>query len=152
MHTAEDKYISVLQDLILINNDRFEGYQKAAEETKDNSLKDLFHKYSHQSKGFVSELRGLIHDQDEQPDRGETTLSGKLYRVWMDVKAGLAANDRKATLNSCEFGEDVALGTYREALDDELSGEVRSVVLRQQTEIREAHNNIRSLRDSENSK
>ncbi|MES2630096.1 MAG: PA2169 family four-helix-bundle protein [Bacteroidota bacterium] len=147
MATTENK-VSILNDLIIINNDRCEGYRKAAEETKDSSLKDLFNKYSRQSDEFNRELRTLVNHEDE-PDRGETTLSGKLYRVWMDVKSSLAGNDRKSVLNSCEYGEDVALGTYKEALEDELSGEARNIVQRQKSEIQEAHNYIRSLRDQE---
>ncbi len=147
MQAADEKTIHALKDLILINNDRNEGYKKASEETTDPKLRELFEKYSMQSYNYNRELRALVPDHDEQPEQGETTLSGKLYRVWMDIKTGLALNDHKQVLNSCEFGEDVALGTYKEALDDELTDEVRAIVLRQKAEIQEAHNHIRSLRD-----
>ncbi len=149
MEAAEEKRISALNDLIIINNDRYEGYRKAAEETKDESLKDLFKQYSRQSDGYNRELRALVPAHEDEPDQGETTLSGKLYRVWMDVKTSLAGNDRKAVLSACEFGEDVALGTYKDALDDELSGDTRTIVLKQREEIRQAHNHIKALRDQE---
>lgn len=149
MEAAEEKRTSALNPLIIINNDRCEGYSRAAEETGDSSLKELFIKYSHQSERFNRELRALITDHSEEPERGETTLSGKLYRVWMDIKASIASNDIKAVLSSCEFGEDVALGTYREMLDDELDGEARDIVLKQKAEIQEAHNHVRYLRDQE---
>ena len=49
-----------------------------------------------------------------------TKTSGKFFRAWMDVKAVLTSKDRKAILNSCEYGEDKELEAYDEALEDDL--------------------------------
>jgi uncharacterized protein (TIGR02284 family) len=38
----------------------------------------------------------------------------------MNVKLSLTCNDRKAILESCEFGEDIAISTYKNALKDNL--------------------------------
>ena len=46
-----------------------------------------------------------------------TLTTGKLHRVWMDVKAALTGKDREAILKSCEFGEGVAQDTYGKALE-----------------------------------
>lgn len=44
----------------------------------------------------------------------EGTLTfGKSFRVWVDVKATLAFKNRKAILNSCEYGEDIAKDTVK---------------------------------------
>lgn len=139
--------VDILSDLILINNDRYEGYKKAAEETTDPSLRELFTNYSNQSKKFNVELRNLFPEFRNQPDRSETTLSGKLHRVWMDIKAGVASEDRHSILSSCEFGEDVALGTYKEAFDEDLGNDLRMAIMSQKQEIQDAHNHIRTLRD-----
>jgi uncharacterized protein (TIGR02284 family) len=37
-----------------------------------------------------------------------TTTSGKLFRVWMDIKSAMTGSDRKAIINSCEYGEEAA--------------------------------------------
>jgi uncharacterized protein (TIGR02284 family) len=42
MEITIEKTIEVLNDLIIINNDRYEGYQKAREQVKDPDLKDFF--------------------------------------------------------------------------------------------------------------
>lgn len=47
-----------------------------------------------------------------------TKLSGKFFRVWMDVKAAITGKDRKAILSSCEFGEKIAFETYQNVLSD----------------------------------
>jgi uncharacterized protein (TIGR02284 family) len=138
-----------INSLIVINNDRYEGYKKAAEESKDADLKTLFTKFSLQSKAFGDSLRPFS-DTDDQPKHDETTNSGKLYRVWMDVKAAMTANDRKAILSSCEYGEDVAKRTYDEVLEhpDEVPAEVLDIVRKHRAELQKAHDEVKALRDA----
>lgn len=137
-----------INSLIIINNDRYEGYKKAAAETKDADLKASFTKYSLQSKGFGESLRPFA--DTDQPKQDETTNSGKLYRVWMDVKAAMTANDRKAILNSCEFGEDVAKRTYDEVLEhaEDVPSEVLDIIRKHRAELQKAHDEVKALRDA----
>lgn len=151
MIATTEKAEALVKELIVINNDRCEGYKTAAQETKDGDLKPLFEKYSAQSAQFASELKRYI-SFDEAPASDETKLSGKVYRAWMEVKAAVTANDRKAILSSCEFGEDVALKTYKDTLEDEeaseIPAEIHSIISNQKSEVQAAHNYIRSLRDN----
>ena len=67
----------------------------------------------------------------------------------MDVRAAISSNDRKAVLSSCEFGEDVALASYKTALkEDELPEEISSAIRKQQEQLQEAHNTVKAMRDS----
>ena len=127
METTIEKTAQTLSDLIIINNDRYEGYQKAKEQTKDADLKNLFSTFTTQSKANNVSLRALVPASEETPDRDETRLSGKFYRAWMDVKNSLDEGNRKKILSSCEHGEDVAKKAYEDALEDrnELSSEFR---------------------------
>ena len=80
----------------------------------------------------------------------DTTNSGKIYRVWMDVKAAFTGHDRKSILSSCEFGEDAAQKAYKMALDeDELPAHIHALIADQKETLRESHDQIRSLRDSQ---
>lgn len=150
MEKMSEKTTDNLRDLIIINNDRYEGYQKAMEQTKDADLKSLFSKYSANSNTYASELRTLIPAPKEEPARDETRLSGKFYRAWMDVKNALSTNDRKAVLNSCEYGEDVAKKAYENVLEDREAMSPGSVALIQNQfdHLLDAHNTIKGLRDS----
>lgn len=154
MKTVSEKTTEALSELIIINNDRYEGYQKAMEQVKDSDLKLLFSKLSSQSKSYSSELRTLIPFKDEAPERDETRTSGKFYRAWMDIKNALASNDRKAVLNSCEYGEDVAKKTYEDTLKDaeNIHLDVLNCIKKQQSEIIIAHDTIKALRDAEKAK
>ena len=104
--------ISVLNSLVEINNDRIEGYLTAFEETDDPDLKRLFQAFSHTSWECKEELESEILRLGGTPDQ-ETRASGKLFRVWMDFKAAMTGKDRKGILNSCEQGEDVAVGVMK---------------------------------------
>lgn len=150
METIAEKTANALNDLIIINNDRYEGYQKAMEQTKDTDLKDLFSNFSQQSKANNAALRSMVPASEETPDRDETRLSGKFYRVWMDVKNALVSNNRKEVLSSCEYGEDVAKKAYENALEDrsELTTDVVAQIQKQYDELVHAHNQVKSLRDS----
>lgn len=150
METITEKTTEALNDLIIINNDRYEGYQKAMEQTKDADLKDLFSKFSVQSKANNAELRSMVPASEETPERDETRLSGKFYRVWMDVKNALVSNNRKEVLSSCEYGEDVAKKAYENTLADraELSTDVVGRIQKQYDELLLAHNQVKALRDS----
>ncbi len=148
METEKAEVATELNKLVTINNDRTEGYQKAAEETKDGELKQLFTKFATQSRRFNSELSSEVSKAGGKPETG-TTTSGKFYRAWMDIKAALSGKDRKAVLASCEFGEDVAKDTYKELLEDNhLPENVKTLVNSQFAEIKSAHDEIRRLRDS----
>jgi len=143
--------ISALNDLIKTNNDRITGYQKAAEGTEDNALKMVFDGYADQSKAYVNELNDYIHLLGGSPTDG-TTLSGKFYHAWIDVKAAFTKKDSHSVLSDCEYGEDVAKNAYRRALDDkELIWEDEKVVnllTNQMNGLKMAHDAIKALRDS----
>jgi len=151
MTTVNDKLVEVLNDLIQINNDRVNGYEKAADETKDKDvdLQAIFIKMAGDSRGYAAELTQEVRSLGGVPDTG-TTNSGKLYRVWMDVKTLFTGKDRQAILENCEFGEDAAQKAYREALasDAEMSAETRQLITDQQAELKNAHDLIKKYRDA----
>jgi uncharacterized protein (TIGR02284 family) len=150
MDTILERTTEALNDLIIINNDRYEGYKKAMEQAKDEDLKTLFSKFSMQSKANNVELRSLVPASHETPDRDETRLSGKFYRAWMDVKNAMDSGNRKKILSSCEYGEDVAKKAYEDALSEgsDLSPDADATIEKQYDELLKAHNQVKALRDS----
>ncbi|MEO5947477.1 MAG: PA2169 family four-helix-bundle protein [Chitinophagaceae bacterium] len=138
----------VLNDLILINNDRTEGYSKAAKQTEDNDLQSLFTEMSSQSAEYATELKQHLKLDEEDPGK-DTTFKGKIYRSWMDVKATFGGDDRKGILSSCEFGEDAAQKAYKSALgEDEITSEVRGLIENQQRLLKDAHDKVKMMRDA----
>lgn len=148
METTTKDAISLLNDLVQINNDRIEGYEKASRETEDTQLKSLFSNLAQDSRKYRDELASEVRSAGGKPVEG-TTTSGKFYRVWMDIKASFAGKDRKAILSSCEFGEDAALEEYRTVLKStDLLTKHKDLVLKQEAQLKLAHDKIKALRDS----
>lgn len=150
MNTTSKATTDTLKELILLNNDRHEGYQKAIEQTKDADLKQLFSTLSEQSQKYSQELQSHFPDKEDMPKSDETKNTGKLYRVWMDIKNALSTNDRHSVLAACEYGEDVIKKGYKDALEDkeDLDAQVLSIVEKQYNSILESHNRVKALRDS----
>ncbi|HLT41914.1 MAG TPA: PA2169 family four-helix-bundle protein [Sphingobacteriaceae bacterium] len=141
----------VLNDLILINNDRIEGYHKAIEELKgtDTDLFNLFTSFITQSTDLKLALQSEVAALGEEIEEG-TTTSGKIYRAWMEVKALFTGKDRQAVLEACEFGEDAAQKAYKEALEsDEILENALRLISAQKLELKISHDKVKILRDSE---
>ena len=140
----------VLNDLIKINNDRIEGYNRAIKESEANDvdLKEIYKRMADQSQQYVAELSREVIKLGGDPEDG-TTNAGKIYRAWMDVKAAFTGNDRHSILASNEYGEDVAQKAYKEALasDEPLSVEIRQLIVNQQSSLKESHDLIKKYRD-----
>ncbi len=142
---------SVLNDLILINNDRIKGYQRAGEELKDEDadLKTLFNNMIAESHTYKMALATEVAASGEDIEQG-TTNSGKIYRGWMDVKAAFTGHDRKSILASCEFGEDAAQAAYKTAMaEEDLPAHVYNLISGQKAALKASHDKIRALRDSQ---
>ena len=113
------KTIDAFNSLIVINNDRIEGYKTALETIHDADLQMFFLDLIQTSVKCRKELIIEVEKLGGTPDTG-TRTSGKIFRAWMEIKVAITKNDRKAILNSCEYGEDVALETYKNVLIQEV--------------------------------
>lgn len=143
-----DKVIDVLNSLITINNDRIQGYETATDETEEQDLKTMFAEFIQTSEDCKEELVTELTKLGGTPDDG-TRIDGKIYRVWMDFKALITGKDRKAILNSCEYGEDVAVNTYERAMrDSDLSSEYYTLISEQYAMIKADHDKVRNMRDA----
>ncbi len=147
-----EKAIGIMNDLILINNDRALGYQKALDELKgiDLGLRTLFQNFITNSRRHIAELTNEVLALGGSPASG-TTVAGKVYRAWMDLKTTFKGEDRIAVLSSCEFGEDAAQNAYKTALEESYSlpSEVRQTIAEQQHTLQRSHDTVKELRDTE---
>ena len=145
-----EKTLDVLNTLIEINNDRIEGYETASKETKETELQNLFYKLIQTSQKNKAELIQEVVKLGGTPIEG-TRITGKFFRVWMDVKAALTGNDRKMILDSCEYGEDVALDVYKDQLKNNFEAltSLQQIMLQAQVLFLKAdHDVVKSMRDA----
>ena len=148
---TNENLVEVLNDLIRINNDRIVGYEKAANEARDIDvdLRSIFNRMAEESKQYAAELTQEVVKLGGEPATG-TTASGKIYRVWMDVKATFTGSDRQTILNSCEFGEDAAQKAYEQALETDdinFNTDIHQLIANQKSSLRTSHDVIKKYRD-----
>jgi uncharacterized protein (TIGR02284 family) len=152
METTTEKSVEVLNDLIEINNDRIDGFDRAGKELgeADVDLKAVFEKFASDSRRNVQELSAAVGQAGGEVETGNTA-TGTIHRAWLDVKATFTGHDRHSILEECERGEDAIKKAYREALspDNGLSAQFNELVAQQQQAIIEGHDSIKALRDSQ---
>ena len=149
-NTAET--IELLNDLVLINNDRIEGFERAIKELEENGdeggLMPYFLRFIDESRRYKMELGGEIQVLGHDIEQG-TSIEGKLHRAWIAVKETFTGHDLHSLLEECERGEDAIKHAYEDALNEEwLPAYVRDILDDQLDQIIEAHDEIRSFRDS----
>lgn len=145
--------IKMLNSLIIINNDRIEGYETASEETEEKDLKDLFSQSISTSQKCNQELIVEVYRLGGVVAE-DTVVRGKFFRVWMDVKAALINNDREAIFGACEYGENKTQDAYAKVLEknlenifDHLSIEQQIMLITQKSKLKSDRVSITSLRN-----
>ncbi|HEX7636657.1 MAG TPA: PA2169 family four-helix-bundle protein [Noviherbaspirillum sp.] len=141
-----DEVISTLNDLIETCKDGEDGFRTCASDVGDTTLKTFFSSRAQQCGAAAVELQNLVRAYGGDPEKS-ASLGGAIHRRWVDVKSAIMGHDDKAVLKECERGEDVAVASYRKALEKNLPADVRSVVEQQYQGVLQNHDEVRSLRD-----
>jgi uncharacterized protein (TIGR02284 family) len=141
--------IEKLNDLVQINNDRIAGYEDALSEIKDDyELRAVFTNKILESRQFKSTLVREIEVLGSDPDN-DTSVSGKLHRAWLEIKAAFSGHSDKSILEECEFGEDAIKKAYQSALNENhLPAYIRDILIDQQIILQQSNDEIKALRYS----
>ncbi|AUD03337.1 ferritin-like domain-containing protein [Spirosoma pollinicola] len=137
-----------LNDLVKINNDRIQGYEKAIDDTEDPALDDLFRHYVIQSQNFRSQLAEHIVRIDglAVSDATSTDVTSKIHRAWIDIKSALTGKDKETVLSSVEFGENAAVEAYQDAIaKDHIPAYMKEDLQKQLTELQAALDKVKGL-------
>ena len=140
--------ISTINGLIETLKDGEKGFKEAADAVKDPQLKNLFREYSQQRNRFASELQSQAQALGESKPETTSSAAGAMHRAWINLKSALTSGDDKSILCECERGEDSAVHEYEEAMRDGLTGQMREIVARQFSEVKNAHDRVKHLRDA----
>ncbi|MFG6432194.1 PA2169 family four-helix-bundle protein [Roseateles sp. LYH14W] len=143
---SNDDIIDTLNDLIETAKDGEYGFHTSAEYLKDPVLKQSFTTRAEECRQAAAELQQLVVRFGGKAEDGGSA-AGALHRGWVAVKGTLAGYTDKAILEETERGEDVALASYRNALEHTLPPDVRPVVERQYEGVKRNHLQVRTLRD-----
>ena len=141
-----DDVLSTLNDLIQTCKDGEEGFRQCAEQISSPQLKTLFSARADGCAKAATELRELVGSLGGVAmDR--SSVSGSMHRGWVNLKAAITGKDDEAILSETERGEDMAIASYRNALERELPPAIRTVIERQYQLVVRNHDEVKRLRD-----
>ncbi|SET31622.1 PA2169 family four-helix-bundle protein [Hymenobacter actinosclerus] len=137
-----------LNELIETLKDGQKGYAEAMTDVEDADLKELFKKYAAQRAQYITELEDQMFKLDLKPDE-ESSITGTVHRAFINLKGLVTGKDRHSILAECERGEDYAKAAYEKALKiQDAPAALKAVVEKQAAGIKQAHDEIRDLRDA----
>lgn len=139
--------ISVLNDLIETSKDGEKGFMECAEDLRDPQLKSTMSQRARDCSTAAVELQQMVRSLGGEPETS-TSMAADMHRRWVDLKSMITGKDDTAILNECERGEDVAVKSYRKALEKDLSAEARLLVERQYQGVLRNHDQVKALRDA----
>lgn len=150
MNSIHQHQADILNTLVEINNDRIEGYNTAIgllPERASIAVRSAFEEYRDQSIKFNNELKPLIFHEGENPEQG-TKTSGKLFRIWMDIKAMISPSTTKSILESCAAGEEEHQKVYHKALENniDLEENIFNIIESQSMLQSEAYSHLTTLK------
>jgi len=140
---------SEVNDLIETLKDGQNGFQDASHNLQDPSIKAQFMEFAKQRARFAAELQTAVMQMGHTPENSGSATAA-MHRGWINLKNALGGGDQ-SILNEAERGEDVAVRAYQKALQAQLPGNIMSIVQRQFTEVKQAHDQVRNLRDARRS-
>lgn len=138
--------LDALKDLVRINVDSAQGWDRAAADVKDANLKAFFQRVGQQRAGFAHELRRFVEMRDEDVSMS-SSLSATLHRWWIDLRSTVQGNEY-AVLAEAERGEDVIKHTYEKTLPKVGGSPLMSVLNDQYAQVKATHDQVRDMRDS----
>jgi uncharacterized protein (TIGR02284 family) len=144
--------MQVTKDLIETLEDGKNGFAAAAEKLAESDRAQIasrFREFSSQRAQFATELRSMAADYGDDINESGS-VGAALHRGWMAIKDAVSGSDAGAVLDVAEQGEDHAVAEYERALDnEEISIDLRDVIQRQYASVKAAHDEVRTLRDSD---
>jgi uncharacterized protein (TIGR02284 family) len=100
-----------LQDIVDVCNDGVEGYETAAEEIGDESIRTLFLRLSQQRKGFIEEIKNEALKMGIELNSSGST-KGFFHRTWLAAKSALSSDSKDKVIEEAMVGEKRAVDAY----------------------------------------
>src|SRR4051812_38541611 len=147
MHPSDYKPLTVLNNLLVINNERLEGYDFASKETDVSVLKVLFERLTETSIQCREELCREVYKLGGVPPGDKP--GGDFDKAWSEIRGALSANDHKALLDSCFIEEFMAYKSYEYALryyQNHITSQHVELFTRQHSMLMEDHRKVKNLR------
>ncbi len=145
--------LHILNDLIRINIDRIDGYEKASydETTHESKAREIFYRLAVDSRAFVNVLHAEVIRLGGQPV-SKSTIAGKIYLHWLEGRNSFQGADTPARIAACAATELSVQKAYQQALND-LEHQPETIyqqVENQLWSVERAHQQLLNLQESFN--
>jgi uncharacterized protein (TIGR02284 family) len=141
---GQDKAVNVLNELIRTSQDGVAGFNAAAAQVKDPTLRELFREQARGCSNATAQLQSMVLALGGIPDTAGT-VGGILRRGWARAHAAVSRNGDVAVLEDVERSEDRARTVYAEALLPDLPAEVTQAIGDQYQGVVRNHDYVRDL-------
>ena len=139
--TSNEKLAGMLNDLIRINNDRYEGYASLLSRkiTLDRDIWKLVCDLARQSRMNSSSLL-VATVKLRTSERTNSSLSAGIYSPLMGFKSSLAGIDRDCIIENCRHLEELVQKAYYDALSSgiDIPEDIALLISEQKKEMKEA--------------
>lgn len=132
--------------LAQIMRDGAEGYRTAGADTKDPDLRRQFEEIAQRRLGEADELDQVARRFGGEGSKPGQGAAGALHRMFMDLRAAISRDDRRAMLEEVVRGENFAEAAFDRALRMTMQEDVRGVVQRMHDSVRETRNRFREMK------
>lgn len=145
MAEQRENDVNTLNSLIETTLDSADGYERAAKDATDASLKQLFTRRGGERRQAVRELQTQVRALGGEPEDDGTILAAA-HRVFLDIKK-LVGNDNKRVVEEVERGEDHIKAKFEDALKEtDLSATTRQVIQRVYQNVKAGHDQVRDIK------
>ena len=137
----------VTDDLITTLEDGRKGFEAGARRLRENGRVELaeeFESYAAQRAIFVDELSALAGVYGDDVDESGSML-GTVHRGWLTVMDAISGSSVDGVLGAAVEGEQYTADRFLEALDADLSENLRTIVGRQAIEVANARTFVEAL-------
>lgn len=130
----QSKLKEVLQDIVDTCRDGVKGYETAAGEINDDSIRTLFLRLSQQRKGFIEELKNeALKLGIELNSSG--SKKGFFHRTWIAAKSSLTGNSRDNIIGEAMDGEKKAIEVYAKSYGSQDVPEYLQEIIKEQEHL-----------------
>lgn len=143
--------MSALKTLILINNDRKMHLRQISSFLHESDIKFYIENQIHQSEEFHRHLINLAEEfKFPEFNQYETTLSGKLYHLWIAIKSAITKMNIDGILANCIFCEQASVKAYNEisVAYKSVNKSLLKIVEVQLQKVNESINKLEFIRDN----
>ena len=146
LYASGKKTLHVLNDLIRINIDRIEGFEKASHEdrTPEPQLREVFYRMAIEGRSYVNDLHAEVIRMGGAPVT-QATITGKIYLQWLDGKNSFDDMDSASRLLACRAAGEATEAAYRYALEQRLSGDLHQLIETQLGSLERSHQQMHVL-------